>query len=129
MRSVIVLALLVTACAAGPGDPTRSTPDPASAPAPTAPPSAGGDSITGALGGDAALEGGCAWLDDGSTRWQVAWPEGYRVAFDPLTLHGPDGVVARDGDTLTVTGAEQRDVMTTCQVGPVWAATTVTAGG
>lgn len=87
-----------------------------------------GDRITGALGGDAQLEGGCAWVDDGTTRWNVQYPQGYAISFEPLTLTGPGGQTAGEGDTITVTGSEQRDVMTLCQIGPVWAATAVEFG-
>jgi hypothetical protein len=85
--------------------------------------------LTGTLGGDAALEGGCAWLDDGSQRWEIQYPPGYTVAFDPLTVTAPDGTVASDGDTITVAGKRVDDVVTICQVGPVWAATSVELGG
>ena len=84
--------------------------------------------ITGVLGGDAQLEGGCAWIDDGRTRWNVQYPQGYRVTFAPVRLTGPGAVSAAAGDTITVEGFEQRDVMTTCQIGPVFAATSVTIG-
>ena len=87
-----------------------------------------GDSITGTFGADAQLEGGCAWVDDGTTRWNVQYPDGYEVRFTPPQLTGPGGLKVGAGDTITVTGSEQADVMTTCQIGPVWTATSVTAG-
>ena len=131
MRSATILTALVSvvlaACGGGGGqaDPTAA----ATAPAASDPVPAEGDSITGTLGGDSQLEGGCAWIDDGETRWQVLYPEGYTVTFDPLTLTGPDGEAAAEGDTVTVTGAEQPDAMTTCQIGPVWSASSVTIDG
>lgn len=85
-----------------------------------------GDTIRGTLGGDGELEGGCAWIQDGATRWEVQYPEGYEISFDPLTLTGPEGQTAGEGDTLTVTGSEGQDMVTICQVGPVWIASSVT---
>jgi hypothetical protein len=127
MRSALILAatvaLALVACGGGGGE-AASAPTPA----PTGgsePAAAAGDTITGTLGGDAELEGGCAWIDDGKTRWQVQYPQGYEVAFDPLTLTGPNGETAAEGDTLTITGSEQTDAMTLCQVGPLWLATSV----
>lgn len=125
MRTIVLLAVLVTACAGQQGDdPVMQSPD-ATAPAITPAEAV----LTGTLGGDAQLEGGCAWLDDGESRWEVMYPEGYRVTFDPLTLEGPDGTIAEEGATVTVTGAPQSDAVTICQVGPVWQATDVRVGG
>lgn len=86
---------------------------------------AGGEmELTGTLGGDAELEGGCAWLDaDDGTRYEVAWPDGYEVRFEPLELVGPDGeTVARDGDTLHVTGELAEDAVSFCMVGTMFQA-------
>ena len=131
MRSALILAatlaFALAACGSDGGEAGTTpsalpspTPPAGSVPAPTE-----GETITGTLGGDAQLEGGCAWIDDGGTRWQVQYPEGYEVTFDPLTLTGPDGQTAGEGDTLTVVGTEQRDAMTLCQVGPLWVASSV----
>jgi hypothetical protein len=126
MRIAVLLVVVLAACAGRQGDdPVIQSPPPDE---PTAAP-ADGDTLTGTLGGDAQLEGGCAWIDDGDTRWEVLYPEGYTVTFDPLTLVGPDGPMAEEGATVTVTGAEQSDMVTICQVGPVWQATDVRAGG
>ena len=139
MRRTAILAAMVVmglaACGGGGGQPpaTQSAQPEATLPAPapsaSAAPAGDGESITGTLGGDAELEGGCAWVDDGTTRWNVQYPPDYTLTFDPVRLTGPDGVTAEEGDTVTVTGAEAKDVMTICQVGPVWAATSVTIGG
>ena len=134
MRYVVVLAaVLLSACG---GDPGSGDAGPSDLPLPgselSAPDDAGngkgGKSITGTFGGSAQLEGGCAWVQDGRTKWEVEWPAGYSVSFDPLTLTGPDGTVAEEGDTLTVKGRHQADAVTICQVGPLWRATEVTAG-
>ena len=126
MRMVLLVAVLLTACG-GSGAESGDDPVVQSPPATTAPAASEGEGeiLQGTLGGDASLEGGCAWLDDGSQRWEVQYPQGYTVSFDPLTLTGPDGATASEGDTITVTGAPVRDVVTICQVGPVWGATTV----
>ena len=125
MRTTVALVVLLAACTGQQGD------DPVmQSPAATVAPATPADSVlTGTLGGDAQLEGGCAWIDDGESRWEVTYPEGYRVTFDPLTLEGPEGTIAEEGATVTVTGAPQTDVVTICQVGPVWQATDVRVGG
>lgn len=77
--------------------------------------------ITGALGGDAQLEGGCVWVDgaDGE-RYEVLWPGGWEADADPVELRDPEGqVVAREGDEVTVRGTTPADVATVCQVGTV----------
>jgi len=83
--------------------------------------------LTGVLGGDEALEGGCAWIDGPDGRYEVQYPEGYTVEYGPVRLLGPDGeVVAEAGDTLTVTGALAEGMMSICQVGQLWTAESVT---
>jgi hypothetical protein len=40
---------------------------------------------------------------------------------DPVALVGPDGgVIAAEGDQVTIVGSPAADIMTTCQVGAVW---------
>lgn len=74
--------------------------------------------LIGTFDGDAQLEGGCAWLDTEDQRFEILWPDGYEVEFEPLQLVGPDGaVVAEQGDTLAVEGREATDIATICQVG------------
>lgn len=133
MRALLILTLaiatLTAACApaddGGQANPTLgATPPAGSEPAP-----AEGDTITGTLAGDPDLEGGCVWVEDGSTRWQVQWPDGYTVSTDPIGVKGPDGIDIAEGDKVTVTGSDEPGVMTTCQVGPVWIATSVTTDG
>lgn len=114
----LVLALAAAACG--------SSDDPADIPDDTASAIEAG-TLTGVLGGDGQLEGGCAWIEptggpdaDIGDRVQPLWPEGHRVEFDPeLRLLGPDGeVVAQEGDELVLEGAPAEDMMTACQVGP-----------
>lgn len=74
--------------------------------------------LVGTFDGDAQLEGGCAWVETDEERFEVLWPQGYEVEFEPLRLLGPDGeVVAEQGDTLAVVGREATDMATICQVG------------
>lgn len=85
--------------------------------------------ITGQLAGDAQLEGGCVWLEADDARYEVLWPQGWESNADPVELRNPEGdVVAREGDTLRVTGAEATDVATTCQVGTIFQASAVESG-
>ncbi len=123
MVTALLLAAL-TGCGEGGGEPAANVATQPPAGSEAAP--AGRDTITGTFDGDAQLEGGCAWVDDGTTRWNVAYPEGYELTLDPPTLRGPDGLEVKAGDTITVTGTEQTDAMTTCQIGPVWQAALVT---
>lgn len=115
---VIAVALFVAACG-GSADPTAAgrSPDTGEPTAPGSTPA----TLSGTLGGDADLEGGCAWLDtDRLGRVEPRWPDGYTVAFDPVRLLGRDGqVVAEEGDRVSVDGAVAEEVMTICQVGPV----------
>ncbi len=115
---LLVLTLVVTAC--GGGD------DPSDAPDDTGDATEAG-TLTGVLGGDAQLEGGCAWIEptggpdaDLGDRVEPLWPDGHRVEFEPdLRLLGPDGeVVAEEGDELVLEGAAAEDMATACQVGP-----------
>jgi hypothetical protein len=134
MRGVVVLAvLLLAACGGDPGAGDSPPSEPvlpgSEVSAPDQPGGKGDKSITGTFGGSAELEGGCAWIQDGRTKWEVEWPAGYSVSFDPLTLTGPDGNVAGEGDTLTVNGKPVTDAVTICQVGPLFRATEVTAKG
>lgn len=89
----------------------------------------GETTITGELGGDAQLEGGCVWVEADDGRYEVLWPQGWQAGADPVELRNPDGdVIAREGDEVRVTGAEATDVATTCQVGTVFEAGAVESG-
>lgn len=89
-------------------------------------PAPAGDSVTGVLGAD-AVEGGCAYLasPDG-TRYEVIYPDGWRVQLSPLQLLDPDGaVVATGGEEVTVRGSLAGDMASICQIGPIFRATEV----
>ncbi len=138
----VALALLATsALLAGCGeaeevavDPTEPPPSATDEPTtqPSADPSedASGTTLVGTFGGDPDLEGGCAWVEaaDGS-RYEVEYPAGYEVRFDPLELVGPDGeVMAGEGDQVRLTGAVDPDLMSFCQIGEIFVATSVEGG-
>lgn len=83
----------------------------------------GEELLEGTLGGDPSLEGGCAWLDTGDGRFEVMYPRGYEVAFDPVRLVGPDGdTIAEEGETVHVRGRVAEDRMSICQVGAIFQA-------
>lgn len=102
-----------------------SLPLPLSIPADISPLTGDQSFLSGRLGGDAQLEGGCVWLDTpgpeapgGISRHEPLWPEGYYVTFDPVRLWDPgDRLVAEEGDEVTVAGRERKDIATICQVG------------
>lgn len=87
---------------------------------------ADGEEITGVLGAD-AIEGGCAYLrDDQGTNFEVLYPDGWEIQVSPLELTDPDGtVVATGGETITVRGREATDMVSICQIGPMFQATEV----
>lgn len=137
--TMLVLVVLLSACAAG-DDAAQPGPDETMPDVPDQPDDEdtdgqdGGDAtaggrITGTLGGDAELEGGCAWVEaEDGTRYEVAYPDGYEVARDGSELRGPDGeVIARAGDEITVVGEIAEDMMSFCQVGPMFTAVEVEA--
>ncbi|MBW3562655.1 MAG: hypothetical protein KY437_09170 [Actinobacteria bacterium] len=114
-----LLTLLLLAACGGTSGPTADGRSPTGDASPS--PISSGAAFVGTLGGDAQLEGGCAWLEtETEGRVEPRWPDGYRVVFDPVRLLGPDGeTVAEEGDTVEVHGEIADDVMTICQVGPV----------
>lgn len=142
MRAALLTAALtfvMAACASGDPDgatpvtsPRRSdsaqpSPHPTATPSPTRSPVPGrGDTITGTLGADTA-ERGCTYLQaaDG-TRYEVQYPEGWRVQAEPLRLANRDGeVVATGGETITVLGRVAREARSICQLGPIFEAVEV----
>ena len=83
--------------------------------------------ITGTLGGDPMLEGGCTWVDgDDGNRYEVMWPEGYEADTDSGELSAGGEVVASSGDELTITGQVAEGMASTCQVGTIFEAEEVT---
>ncbi len=135
--------LAIPACATAPAssNPPSATPEetpvPSREPTPTPSfalssvqpsrePSGADDELTGVLGAD-SIEGGCGYLkaSDG-TRYQVIYPDGWRLQLSPLQLSSPEGeVVARGGDEVTVRGAEANDMASICQIGPIFRATDI----
>lgn len=87
--------------------------------------------ITGRLAGQPRGDAGCAWLETGGTqRIEVAYPNGWHIEFDPLTLYDEAGRQrAKGGDTLTVRGYFEEVGASVCQPQRMFAATEVTANG
>ncbi|HET7410713.1 MAG TPA: hypothetical protein VFJ13_10995, partial [Paracoccaceae bacterium] len=71
-----------------------------------------------------SIEGGCAYLQtDAKTRYEVIYPQGWQLTTSPLELRNPDGkVVATGGETITVRGSPDTDMVSTCQIGPIFKA-------
>lgn len=117
LLALLMVGLLVAACSTEPTAPPPSDE------------TAGSEMLEGTLGGDAQLEGGCAWLETEDGRFEVMYPDGYEVAFDPLRLLGPGGeTLAEEGQTIRVEGAQAPDMVSVCQVGPLFEATEVLTG-
>jgi hypothetical protein len=146
MRLVLSLTLVaVLAACASPGSGPTDTAGPTDSATPEATPSmdpisreslvprsstpkpaGGGVELVGTLGAD-SIEGGCGYLEaaDG-TRYQVIYPDGWQLELSPLQLVSPDGeVVARSGDVITVRGSEASDMVSICQIGPMFNASEV----
>ena len=146
MRLVLSLTLVavLAACASTGSGPTGS-PDPTDSPTPEATPSmdptfreslrpattkpdpvGGGVELVGILGAD-SIEGGCTYLEaDDGIRYQVVYPDGWQVQASPLQLANPAGeVVATGGDTITVRGQRADDMVSICQIGPMFTASEV----
>lgn len=136
MRAALLpigLGLAISACAGGPAAPSDASSTPSLRPArseaatPAELPGMSDADIRGTLGGDAQLEGGCAWLDaEDARRYEVIYPDGWRVDVDPPTLWGPDGEVrAVAGDRIGLIGSLEEGAASICQVGPLFRATEV----
>lgn len=138
-----LLAMLVgTACAAPsadePTDAPRPTPsEPTAEPSPTRsprPPSPtpserGSDTIVGRLGSE-DIEGGCYFVEtDDGTRYEVIWPEGWRIDARGNLLDPTDEVAARPGDEVTVRGQIAGDMASICQIGAIFRASGVDTEG
>ena len=140
MRSLLSLttcAILLAACSGNGVAPSASTAgmestgrssDPAPSPdlasrLPSRGPGGDRTVLSGILGAD-TVEGGCGYLEaaDG-TRYEVRYPNGWRLELSPLQLTSPDGmVVARGGDEVTVRGRLATDFASLCQIGPIFSA-------
>jgi hypothetical protein len=132
MRVAFVMFLLALAGCAAPSAAATPTPPPLSgSPSPSdaaaselsAP---GGDELTGFLGTD-SIEGGCPYLEaaDG-TRYEVIYPTGWNVDRASGALSDPTGaVVAGPGAVVAVRGEEASDMVSICQIGPIFQATEV----
>lgn len=73
------------------------------------------------------VEGGCPYLEaaDG-TRYEVIYPNGWTLDRAAMQLRDPDAaLVAAAGDNVTVRGELATDMVSTCQIGPIFQATEV----
>lgn len=126
--ALVLAGLLIVACGQ---EPALTPPADPADDEPTAEPDdrEGTEMLEGTLGGDAQLEGGCAWLEADDGRYEVLYPDGYQIVFDPVRLLDPDGdTIAEEGDALRVSGQVAADRMSVCQVGTIFEATEVLAG-
>jgi hypothetical protein len=85
------------------------------------------DAVFAGILADDSIEGGYAYLQaaDGR-RFEVIYPDGWRLQRSPLELIAPDGSVhSRAGDEVTVLGVEAGDIASICQIGPAIRATEV----
>jgi hypothetical protein len=136
MRIIVIAVVALAGCVATPSStvqrevPSMSaheSPRASLIPASVQPqPDGEGSRLSGTLGAD-AVEGGCAYLQapDG-TRYEVIYPDGWRVELSPLRLLDPNGaVVASGGDEITVVGQPADDMASICQIGPIFRATEV----
>ncbi len=90
-----------------------------------------GADLVGIFGGDPQLEGGCAWIDaEDGQRYEVSYPEGWEVTFDPVALIDPAGEIrAEEGDRIGLNGEVAGDLLSICQIGPIFRATEVITDG
>jgi hypothetical protein len=83
------------------------------------------ETVTGLLGFD-DIEGGCSFLETGEgIRYEVIYPDAWRLDRMRGELRGPDGELARAGEAVTVRGAVATDRSSICQIGPIFVATDV----
>jgi hypothetical protein len=128
MRSlrVTLLAVLLAACASQGGPSAEPSGTPALDLESDGPSLVGGETISGVLSAD-SIEGGCVFLEgEDGDRYEVLWPEGWRVSGE-LELIDADGeVVAEGGDRITVRGRPETGMGSICQIGEIFQATEVT---
>lgn len=140
MTLLAALVLLLAACGSDSAT-TVSQPDPTTSPAATEEPATPTDEememtegdrimvpVTGVLGGDENLEGGCMWIQVDDERVQLLPAEGagFTLDTDALAVVSVDGeVIAEAGDTVVVDGEIDEEMMSFCQVGPILMATSV----
>ncbi|MDO8483656.1 MAG: hypothetical protein Q7S35_01785, partial [Candidatus Limnocylindrales bacterium] len=81
--------------------------------------------LTGTLGFD-TVEAGCGYLEttDG-TRYEVIYPDPWRLDRASGRLVGPGGQSVGPGATVTVRGVISEEIASICQVGPIFRAVEV----
>lgn len=121
---IAISGMLLASCTPGGPSPADPLADPLVSPTTGA--LARSMEITGVLSME-GIEGGCPHLatDDG-TRYEVIYPEGWRVSRSTAELTDPQGdVAARAGARITVRGTVAADMASACQIGPIFRATEV----
>lgn len=123
--TLMVISMLLASCGQDPvAGPVEDDRVPGDDQAPEA--TEGADLLEGTLGGDPRLEGGCAWLDTDDGRFEVLYPPGYEIMFEPVRLVDADGdTLAEEGETVRVRGRVAKDRMSICQVGAIFEASEV----
>jgi hypothetical protein len=124
------LAFAIVACAGGAGGAGATEAQPSVTDEFTVPSAdksfgPGARSVSGTLRFD-DVEGGCAYLEaaDG-TRYEVVYPEGWTIDRALGELRTDDGPVVAAGEAVTVRGSVATDRSSTCQIGPIFVATSV----
>ena len=81
--------------------------------------------LTGRLG-VTEVEGGCPYLEtpDG-TQYEVIYPAGWAADSGSGALQAPNGAVVPAGQSITVRGLLMTDMVSTCQIGPIFHASEV----
>ena len=81
--------------------------------------------LTGRLG-VSEVEGGCPYLEtpDG-TKYEVIYPAGWTADPGSGALQAPTGAVVPAGRAITVRGVLMTDMVSTCQIGPIFHASEV----
>jgi hypothetical protein len=127
---LVVPLLLLGACGSGgeaslPVDDRIISPSPAKDVAASVRPV---EMLTGRLGFD-DVEGGCAYLErDDGRRFEVLYPEAWRIDRTTSSLLGPDGQRIAAGGQLTVRGSIATGRSSICQLGPIFEASSVVPG-
>jgi hypothetical protein len=88
----------------------------------------GATGVTGRLGFD-SVEGGCNYVEtDDGTRYQVIYPDPWRLDRSTGHLLGPNGQDISPGSVITVHGSIAKNMASICQMGPMFRATAVFPG-
>jgi hypothetical protein len=127
IAGVLLFALLLVACQQGTQMSSEGTESQVQPTASASQQASGKGSVLSGRLGVAEVEGGCPYLEaaDG-TRYEVIYPNGWQLDRAAMQLRDPAGtLVAAAGDTVTIRGEVATDMVSTCQIGPIFQATEV----